>query len=339
MLEQKIIFNHLVEKLSIKTGCSLSVSETFIRELFALISSTLKETKTVKIKHIGTFSIVEGTSNLVDFIPDEEISQTINVPFAFFEPIELDADVTDDILSEVDLIDDAFEEKDIISNDETENINVDESDVEDENQIINTDLDILDNVDGCVDAVEADVVSEDVIVENENENENVEVIEEESNKNDTKKNSLIIWLSFIIGICIGYVLGCIYPYRINYNNMDNINTVNVTSSESEIVVDTLINLDSISSNVVNDAIVVTDTISNKRFLTTMAREHYGEMYFWVYIYEENKNILGNPNHIKPGTVVVIPPKSKYNIDKNNEEYVRDAKLKALQIYAPYQKEK
>lgn len=338
MLGQKIIFNHLVEKLSIKTGCSLSVSEAFIRELFVLISSTLKETKTVKIKHIGTFSIVEGTSNLVDFIPDEEISQTINVPFAFFEPIELDADVTDDILSEVDLIDDAFEEKDIISNDETENINVDESDVEDENQIINTDLDILDNVDGCVDAVEADVVSEDVIVENEN----VEVIEEESNKNDTKKNSLIIWLSFIIGICIGYVLGCIYPYSINYNNMDNINTVNVTSSESEIVVDTLINSDSISSNVVNDAIVaivVTDTISNKRFLTTMAREHYGEMYFWVYIYEENKNILGNPNHIKPGTVVVIPPKSKYNIDKNNEEYVRDAKLKALQIYAPYQKEK
>lgn len=337
MLEQKIIFNHLVEKLSIKTGCSLSVSEAFIRELFVLISSTLKETKTVKIKHIGTFSVVEGTSSLVDFIPDEEISQTINVPFAFFEPIELDADVADDILSEVDLIDDAFEEKDIISNDETENINVDESDVEDENQIINTDLDILDNVDCCVDAVEVDEISEDVIAENQNKN--VEVIEEESNKNDTKKNSLIIWLSFIIGICIGYVLGCIYPYRINSNNMDNINTVNVTSSESEIAVDTLINLDSISSNVVNDAIVVTDTISNKRFLTTMAREHYGEMYFWVYIYEENKNILGNPNHIKPGTVVVIPPKSKYNIDKNNEEYVRDAKLKALQIYAPYQKEK
>lgn len=82
---------------------------------------------------------------------------------------------------------------------------------------------------------------------------------------------------------------------------------------------------------------VTDTIRRDRFLTTMARQHYGLMDFWVYIYEENADKLGDPNRITPGTVVNIPPAEKYGIDRNDPSSVRKAKLKSSEIYAPYQK--
>lgn len=80
-----------------------------------------------------------------------------------------------------------------------------------------------------------------------------------------------------------------------------------------------------------------DTISRSRFLTSMSRTYYGDYHFWVYIYEENKDFLGNPNAIPPGTVVVIPPAEKYGIDKNNPESLNAAIEKAAEIMKPYER--
>lgn len=81
---------------------------------------------------------------------------------------------------------------------------------------------------------------------------------------------------------------------------------------------------------------VYDTISKTRYLTTMAKEHYGNFNLWPYIYEENKSILGHPDRIRPGTKVVIPPLSKYGVDPKNPEDIRKAKNKGVEIYARYQ---
>ncbi len=81
---------------------------------------------------------------------------------------------------------------------------------------------------------------------------------------------------------------------------------------------------------------VYDTISKTRYLTTMAKEHYGNYNLWPYIYEENKAILGHPDRIRPGTKVVIPSLSKYGIDPKNPEDIRRAKNKGVEIYARYQ---
>lgn len=79
-----------------------------------------------------------------------------------------------------------------------------------------------------------------------------------------------------------------------------------------------------------------DTISRTRFLTTMAREYYGNYNFWVYIYEENRNIISNPNKIKPGTVIVIPNAEKYGINKDDPESLQAAKQKAFEIFKKYE---
>lgn len=80
---------------------------------------------------------------------------------------------------------------------------------------------------------------------------------------------------------------------------------------------------------------VYDTISKTRFLTTMARDHYGSYYLWPYIYMENSSFLGHPDRIKPGTKVVIPPAEKYGINAKNKECIAKAKKLGVEIYARY----
>lgn len=80
---------------------------------------------------------------------------------------------------------------------------------------------------------------------------------------------------------------------------------------------------------------VYDTISTTRYLTTMAKDHYGNYNLWPYIYKENSKILGHPDRIRPGTKVVIPPLSKYGVDPKNPEDIKKAKKLGVEIYSRY----
>lgn len=80
---------------------------------------------------------------------------------------------------------------------------------------------------------------------------------------------------------------------------------------------------------------VRDTVTATNFLTRMARRHYGNSHFWVYIYEENKSKISNPNNVKPGTVLVIPDAKKYGIDKDDIESVKKAIKKEGEIQSKY----
>ena len=77
--------------------------------------------------------------------------------------------------------------------------------------------------------------------------------------------------------------------------------------------------------------IVTDTVRSNRFLTTMAKEYYGKKKFWVYIYEENRAKLSDPDHIEANTVVVIPPAEKYGIKAGDKESEAEAERLATEI--------
>lgn len=80
---------------------------------------------------------------------------------------------------------------------------------------------------------------------------------------------------------------------------------------------------------------VYDTISTTRYLTTMAKEHYGNYHLWPYIYEENKAILGHPDRIRPGTKVRIPSLDKYGVNPKDPAAIAKAKKMGVAIYARY----
>lgn len=84
-----------------------------------------------------------------------------------------------------------------------------------------------------------------------------------------------------------------------------------------------------------DNSVTYDTITKSLFLSRISRKHYGHSDFWVYIYEENKSKIKNPNAIPPGTVVVIPPAQKYGIDKNSDASIRAARKKAVDVLSHF----
>lgn len=77
---------------------------------------------------------------------------------------------------------------------------------------------------------------------------------------------------------------------------------------------------------------VTDVVTSQIVLTTLSEKHYGSPWFWVYIYEENvaRGIINDPNNIKPGTRVVIPPADKYGINPNDKASLKKAQIKSME---------
>ena len=169
-------------------------------------------------------------------------------------------------------------------------------------------------------------------------------------KASNKKLGLFSIIFLIIGILIGIIIG--FAIKIYIENteltkmldkqnaiIDSITTTNNNNHENIVADSIYIESCSTSTSLIDNMDSIesskTDTITKTCFLTTMARKHYGNLHFWVYIYEENKSKLGNPNAIRPGTIVVIPPASKYGIDANNPQSVEIAKQKAIEIYSKY----
>ena len=81
---------------------------------------------------------------------------------------------------------------------------------------------------------------------------------------------------------------------------------------------------------------VIETIRSGVFLTTLARKYFGHKAFWVYIYEENKDVIKNPNQVPIVTRLTIPSASKYDIDANNRTSVENAKALAAKIQSRYE---
>ncbi|WP_234367676.1 HU family DNA-binding protein [Parabacteroides pacaensis] len=63
-------------------------------------------------------------------------------------------------------------------------------------------------------------------------------------------------------------------------------------------------------------------------LTLISLKYYGHKFFWVYIYEANKEIIKDPNNIPIGTVLKIPSPEIYGIDAKNKTAL--SKAAALQ---------
>lgn len=79
----------------------------------------------------------------------------------------------------------------------------------------------------------------------------------------------------------------------------------------------------------------TDTVGRNYYLATMSRKYYGRMEFWVYIYKENQSKLGHPDRIPVGTVVTIPPASKYDINPDSQASIDQARRIAAEIKDQY----
>lgn len=90
--------NRLSALFSEKTGHKSEASLSIIMEIFHTVADGLKESGSVKIKGFGEFAV--DTGGQVVFYPDESLEERINEPFSIFEPIEVEPELTSALTEE-----------------------------------------------------------------------------------------------------------------------------------------------------------------------------------------------------------------------------------------------
>ena len=95
MTPDKVTLRELAERMlaSLPEGSGMTVEtvETFLRGYFSLVSDGLQRGETVKLKGLGQFAPGVSLENPVIYIPSPTLAATVNEPFAFFEPVPIDA--------------------------------------------------------------------------------------------------------------------------------------------------------------------------------------------------------------------------------------------------------
>ncbi|MDR1381948.1 MAG: HU family DNA-binding protein [Tannerella sp.] len=109
-MNERLTTRNLADILAVQTGMEKERAEKFIDALSSYVTQSIENNKHVKVMGLGTFKIVlvrERESvhihtgerfvipahHKLSFIPDKNLKDQINRPFAFFEPVEATEDV------------------------------------------------------------------------------------------------------------------------------------------------------------------------------------------------------------------------------------------------------
>lgn len=409
-MNKKLTFPELAELLSVATNTSKRMSELALREMFAVISGKLLEGESVKIDGLGVFKVTEVNSrrsvnvntgeaieipghSKITFVADKRLAEAVNAPFASFESVVLDDDVTADMLTAIDNAEPV--ERDAESSELSEFSEPSEpSEPADEPSELSElsepaepaeSSEPTDPVEPAAEPAEpseptepAEPAAEPAELSEPSELSEpaepatepaAEPVEEEDaqggvihvpqsdddyyydDDDESWWQRHRTFKGFLMGVVAGAALYAAADFAIKYyeDNRKVVSAETIAADDGEVVAADTLPSDSLADKAspkdslkptastplepAKSAAVkqVTDTVTGSCFLTRMARRHYGNGHFWVYIYEENKGKISNPNNVRPGTVVVIPDAKKYGIDKDNPQSVEAAKRKEGEI--------
>lgn len=328
----------------------------------------VEERKSVSVA-TGQEFIIAGHKK-VAFTPDAGLADAVNQSFAMFSPVEVADSVDDEVLS-VDTPHDFDEELDLDYDAETEDCCViEETQISGESASSENDSGNTGFSSTSLDSVEYVLEEDDTpaIIENTPDNDESEA------RKDEEKQSGFRRCKFCWGMLVGFVaalllVGVAYlikeysaprkqeivvQLKEGKTNENRRKLDSLVNARADRMADSIARLRSDSLRVASvemptaeevdthpsDMKTITpveDVITTTRYLTTVAREHYGNDAFWSYIYEENKSFLGHPDRIRPGTKIIVPPLSKYGVNPKNPDDIKKAKRKGVEIYSRYRK--
>jgi nucleoid-associated protein YgaU len=361
-MNKKLTIIELAELVATKAQTTNRMGELFLKELFATVAQELIEGRNVEIKSLGSFTLKEGGAvdeAHIDFIPAQAVAEAINQPFAQFTPLELNDDITPEQLQQ--LIEIEPSDEDVPALEEIpaltpepletppahEETSVPEAPALDEVHapsipapaVVSAPVPALEPTSEPIseaEPVEPALSEPPEFTEPIEPTEETPAVDHEAEKRKVAKSSLLK------GIVVG-ALGTLLLTTLLWILFGPKGVITGGTTEKEpMVVDTVNEQKSTSSSVFKtdkpqpvepkkEIPVIRDTVTAKRPLTVIARKHYGNEFFYVYIYEENKDRIKDVNNIAPGTEVIIPLASKYGFDPKDPESIKQAQLKSMEL--------
>lgn len=363
-MENKITLSSLSASLAKISGKSKKFCDDFLREFFRLAADNLQAGEMLKIKGFGSFKIVEVESRSsvnihtgqphelasykkVVFTPAKELASAINAPFEEFESIEMEDEIPLELLEEdksLGLSDENRVPDPILKAGSAEENEDDEITYEaytaiEEKQAADTlpespDDYNIEAVESPKPPIEKETETEpreEAEIENDVE---PEYIPEIKSKSRFGIGFLTGGLSVLVVCLVIFMLGCFFDWwKFNMVTPEEALAQKIEQNDSKPVITEETPITEPETKPESEPVY--DTVSTTRYLTTIARDHYGNFNLWPYIYLENEKILGHPDRITPGTKVVVPDLKKYGVDPKNKEDIEAAKKKGLEIYARF----
>lgn len=352
-MNETVSISQFAKALASQTSYKEDFCEQFVLELFKAAEEALKEQSSVKIKGIGEFRMSEEGGRVL-FSPDPELADAVNEPFSCFEPEELDDDITEEILDmgsdEAEAPDNTTDDIDDKATNEGKTDGPMPPSEEAEIQENATESDIRAAQEQTAEETncetETPLQATAYTPADGQPNDPADDIPAETNDRQNgrrlkRRLITVAAVSFIIGLLAGAAAG-IFIIR-NLSKTSPSHALPYISEEgqqheTEIQPTDVTKQEQPEKNDIEEPStddIVTETVTSTNYLATIARRHYGRYEFWVYIYEENKGILGHPDRIAPNTVVIVPPADKYGIDPENPESVNLALKKSEEIYSNF----
>lgn len=304
-MKETIAFPQLVGLVAEKANTTERMSELFLQELFVVVTQELADGKSVTIKGLGTFKTTKGDSGKdVVFTPDKDLAEAVNAPFSQFEPVDLCDGVTDEMLNEIDA---EMEQPKGDESQETESPKEDtihsQEEQSQETVIEQPQKQLTEEAQTTQETV-APITSTPL---------------QDEKPQDTESKNYRKWLIAAAAAIALIAVWYFFTHRSKDRSDKAIETTQVAENDT-------------TTNETKQQPVVTDTIGGGNVLFTMAKKHYGDQAFWVYIARENQAQYPDYRKIKSGAVLVIPPSEKYGINSDSKQSIKQANADAMKLY-------
>ncbi len=322
-MNSTIALPELAVQVARLAGTDADSAGRFILALFGAAEAALAAGESVTLKGIGSFRRSADNSS-IEFTPAAELAEAVNAPFALFAPMELPDDAPADIFA-----------PDVDKNADDEAVAPSVEEQEEKESVETVQAEEPAPEEEAEEEATADAVVEEEPEEtqaNTDASESCESEDDDEAEEEIEPEVIYVerrsawpWIAAILCLVVGFAGGYCYGTHCGapapVAESDNTTTAAAAPAAPAIATpcdtaqaDTTASIaaaapaDSIAAPEAKEVKKepVYDTVTSTRFLTTIARSHYGRKDFWVFIYEANADILRHPNRIRPGTRVVVP---------------------------------
>ncbi len=354
-LESKETYTLLdfTEGLTLATELSERTVTNFLSNFTELLDKVSKEKNEVLCPKLGRLSRIlneAGEDIGYKLVLAENFAEGLNKPFAMFSPIAVEGlDTAQSKLEVIHYPDQEamalplecyyYKQENVIPNKNNETMSVEDNDK-------NQDLGLANDEEYIVPVTENEDLSlseEELQVKEPKGEETLDLgalpEEEEQRQKEKKKGAWFFYLVLLVFL-LALTYGLLRLYQKNKGRLEPNKVISEKVQEQapvKLEKAKPAKADSIKSDSLNTPKKEVEEykeikIHSGHTLRKIALKEYGHKVFWAYIYEENKDIIKNPNNVPIGTKLRLPAKSKYGINAKDNNSIKKALELEQKIY-------